>query len=74
MCTCFTDLDQGSKMIILESILATFLQALFFEAAVEVVKIGLSLKSKHLKENNLAQICETRFINNITHSARYLKI
>jgi hypothetical protein len=48
---CFIDLDQGSRMIILISTLATFkaIARIIVEAAWAVSKIGLSLKSKHHK-------------------------
>jgi hypothetical protein len=39
---CFDDLDQGSEMILFESILTTFIVSVVFEAAGEVAKIGLS--------------------------------
>jgi hypothetical protein len=43
-----TDLDQGSNMIIFESILTTFeVSIIFFEAAGGVTKVGSSLKLNH---------------------------
>ncbi len=41
------DLDQCSKMIILESILTTFEVGVIFRAGGEVAKIVSSLKSNH---------------------------
>jgi hypothetical protein len=40
---CFTDLDQGSKIIIFESILTTLIASVFLETAGTVGKIGSSL-------------------------------
>jgi hypothetical protein len=44
---CFTDLDQGSEIIIFESILTTFIASVFLAAPGAVANIGLSLKSNH---------------------------
>jgi hypothetical protein len=46
---CFTDLDQGRVMIILESVMNTFKQTLVLEATRVVAKISLSLKSNQNK-------------------------
>ncbi len=47
----FTDLDQSSGMIIIESLLTTFEAiVIFFAAAGTVAKIGSSLKLNHHKQ------------------------
>jgi hypothetical protein len=43
---CFTDLDQGSKMIIFESILATFIASVVFSSPKGSSKNWLELKIK----------------------------
>jgi hypothetical protein len=48
--TFYTDLDQGSKVIIFETILTTFMAIIVFVGHWEVAKIGLSLKSNHDKQ------------------------
>jgi hypothetical protein len=56
------DLDQGSKMIIFESILTTFKASSVFEAAGTLLKIGLRLKLNHHRQIWLAKISETQCI------------
>jgi hypothetical protein len=47
---CFTDLDQGSKIIIFVSILTTFKANIISEVTSAVAKVGLSSKSNHHKQ------------------------
>jgi hypothetical protein len=47
---CFTNLDQGSEMIIFESILTIFWHSSFLEATRVVAKICLRLKSSHYNQ------------------------
>ncbi len=50
-CTvCFTDLDRGIKMIIFESILATFIASVIFRGHRDSCKNGFCLKSNHHKQ------------------------
>ncbi len=51
---CFIDLDQGSEMIIFESILTTFIESIIFGK-----QIVSRLKLNHLKQIKLASIGET---------------
>jgi hypothetical protein len=55
----FTALDQGSKMIIFQSILTAFEASSIFEATGVVGKICLSLKLNHHGQIYLVQIDET---------------
>ncbi len=62
---CFTNLDQGSEMIILKSILTTFIASIVFRSCWGSRKNYSSLKSSHQKQIELASIGETHCINEI---------
>jgi hypothetical protein len=51
----FTDLDQGSEMIIFQSVLSSFEASSIFEASGAVATIDLSQKLNHHKHANLAR-------------------
>jgi hypothetical protein len=51
---CFTDFDQGSKIIIFLSILTTFIASIVFIGHWGSSKIGLSSKLNHHKQIQLA--------------------
>ncbi len=51
---CFTELDQGSEMIILCQFWPLFQRVSILEAIGAVTKVSLSLQSNQLKQNYLA--------------------